>query len=248
MQPAKESLYDLYNHMFEGVIADTPDLIDECYKLRYQVYCIEHPFEEPDPLKGEYERDSCDGHAVHALLRYKPTGHYIGTVRLIIDDGETPVRIPIRELCREHGVRLPVSFSKRPYGEISRFCISKDFRRRITDEMYSSSYTARELAEMRSRVIPYMALGLINMIFTLGRNHGISQACAVMEPSLIRLLTKLGIHFLPVGDPIEYHGTRQISYIKAADLNRSLYEERPDVLELMTERGKFPLDETCYPI
>lgn len=234
----EKSLYELYNNLFEGVVADTPELIDECYKLRYQVYCIEHPFEDPDPAKGEYERDEFDGQAVHALLRYRPTGEFIGTVRLIVDGEEAPHHAPIRGLCDAHGVALPDSYQRKPFVEISRFCILKDFRRRLTDSMYSSSYTPQELAEMRSRVIPYMALGLIQMIYVMGRARGVTQAAAVMEPSLIRLLSKLSIYFHPIGPQIEYHGKRQICYITACGIYRSLATERTDVLELITGRRR----------
>lgn len=244
---AQTSLYELYNSLFEGIIADSQELIDECYKLRYKVYCLENPYQEPNPAYGEYERDQFDGHSVHALLRYRPTGEFIGTVRLIVNHGDSPSMIPIQSLCEEHHIQLPASFNNKPYGEISRFCISKSFRRRVTDTMYGTAYTARELAEMRGRVIPYMALGLINMVVTMGREEGLSQVCAVMEPSLIRLLDKLGIHFLPVGPTIEFHGTRQISYINVTDLGKSLSAERPEVLELLTEQGRFPLDASHFP-
>lgn len=239
---AQESLYELYNGMFETIVADSDELVDECYRLRYQVYCVEHPFEEPDPAKGEYERDAFDGHSIHALLRHRDSGEFIGTVRLIMGENDSPKRMPVFELCEQHLIKLPEQLYKQRSAEISRFCISKDFRRRITDSMYSSSYTARELAAVRNRVIPFMAIGLMSMVFRLCRAHEIRQSTAVMEPSLIRLLTKLGIYFQPVGEPIEYHGTRQVTYITSAGLHQSLLAERPDVLELMTDRGKFSLD------
>lgn len=238
---SQASLYELYNDMFEGIIADTDELIDECYRLRYKVYCIEHPFEDPNPLLGEYERDAYDGHSVHALLRHRESGEFIGTVRLIIDQPDSPCRMPVVALCEEHNVHLPQPFYKNANCEISRFCISKEFRRRVTDNMYASSYTPRELAAVRNRVIPFMALGLMKMVFGMCKEHGIRQACAVMEPSLLRLLDKLGIHFLPLGDPIEYHGTRQVGYITNDSLYASLLKERPDVLELMSDQGRAPL-------
>ena len=236
------SLFGLYDSMFEGVIADSEDLVDECYKLRYQVYCVEHPFEEPDATKGEYERDEYDGHSIHALLRHRETGEFIGTVRLIMGAKDSPKRMPIMDVCEENHIFLPDAIAKTPSVEISRFCISKDFRRRITDSMYSTAYTKRELVAVRNRVIPFMALGLMSMTFKLCRAHNIHQAYAVMEPSLIRLLSKLGIYFKPIGEPVEYHGVRQVTYITNHELFESLSNERPDVLELMTENGKFSLD------
>lgn len=40
-----ESLYDAYNKYFKVIRADSPELLDEVFRLRYQVYCIEHKFE-----------------------------------------------------------------------------------------------------------------------------------------------------------------------------------------------------------
>ncbi len=230
-----QSLYFLYNSLFECVVADTEALIDECYKLRYQVYCLENQFEAPDPEKGEYERDEYDGHSIHALLRYRQTGEYIGTARLIMNEEDSPKRIPAFDICDDHGIQLPNHLYNAPCAEISRFCISKNFRRRVTDNMVTSAYSARELADMRMRIIPCMAVGLMAMVFKLCANNDIHQACAVVEPSLIRMLDKLGIHFKHVGAPIEYHGARQVTYILDHELMESLRQERPDVHELMVK-------------
>ena len=237
----ERTAYDLYNDLFECIVADTDELIDECYSLRYQVYCIEHPFEEPNPELGEYEHDHYDVHAVHALLKHRPSGKYVGTVRVIIDYKDSPKRMPAIELSEENHIKLPEHIYTNPCGEISRFCISKDFRRRLTDTMYTSAYSQSELVEIDGRVIPFMAVGLMKMVISLCRQHDIRQCAAVMAPPLMRMLDKLGIHFVPAGDSIEHHGTRQISYITLNELYASLVNERPDILELITDRGASPL-------
>lgn len=94
---------------------------------------------------------------------------------------------------------------------------------------------------MRNRVIPFMALGLMKMVFAMCKEHSIRQCCAVMEPSLLRLLDKLGIRFEPVGGLIEHHGLRQICFVTNCNLYETLLRERPDVLDMMTEGGRSPL-------
>lgn len=239
-EPVAKSLYAIYSEMFECILADTDALVDECYKLRYHVYCLETAFEDPNPEIGEYERDAYDGQSIHALLRFKPTGEFIGTVRLIMDGDDTAHRIPAFDLCDDHAIKLPDHLHRDPCVEISRFCISKSFRRRVTDTLYASTYTPRELAEMRTRIIPFMALGLMGMVFKICADNDIHQACAVVEPSLIRMLSKLGIHFKPVGEPIQYHGERQVTYIKDHEMLESLLRERPDVHELMVKLQQKP--------
>ena len=43
-----ERLIDSYNRYFEVVRASTPELMEEVFRLRYQVYCIEHNFEKAE--------------------------------------------------------------------------------------------------------------------------------------------------------------------------------------------------------
>jgi hypothetical protein len=43
------------------------------HALRYQVYCVEHAFEDPSQQIGERERDRDDDRAVHAVLIRKST-------------------------------------------------------------------------------------------------------------------------------------------------------------------------------
>ena len=87
---------DLLTHFtkyFEILQADTPALLEEAFRLRYQVYCREgllpgfDPLDYPDGL----ERDIYDyeHRSVHCLLRHRPTGSNAGTVRLVLAD---PVR------------------------------------------------------------------------------------------------------------------------------------------------------------
>jgi N-acyl amino acid synthase of PEP-CTERM/exosortase system len=68
--------------------------------------------------------------------------------------------------------------------------------------------------------------------------NGITHWCAVMEPTLLRLLTRLGIHFEPIGPMIEYHGRRQPCYIPLEVLLPRVQRERPDVWDVITRGGK----------
>ena len=55
-----------YESYFDIVRADTPALLDEAYRLRYQVYCVENPFENPAEHSDGRERDADDiGRFIH---------------------------------------------------------------------------------------------------------------------------------------------------------------------------------------
>src|SRR5262249_16884190 len=50
-------LADTYADHFDIVRADSPTLLDEAYHLRYQVYCVENPFENAAEHLDGRERD-----------------------------------------------------------------------------------------------------------------------------------------------------------------------------------------------
>jgi hypothetical protein len=93
---AMSALYDRY---FTVVPASTPELLDAAYALRYQVYCVEHAFEDPAQQVGEREMDRYDAQSAHAVLIAKSTGLVVGCVRLILPwRNGVPASLPIREL------------------------------------------------------------------------------------------------------------------------------------------------------
>jgi N-acyl amino acid synthase of PEP-CTERM/exosortase system len=83
-----------------------------------------------------------------------------------------------------------------------------------------------------------MTLGLMSIAVEFMVDHGIDYVCAVMEPTLLRLLTRLGIHFERLGPPVEYHGLRQPVYRHLGDLLAQIRHERPDVWAVITDRGR----------
>ncbi|MDD1617696.1 MAG: hypothetical protein CG439_2784 [Methylococcaceae bacterium NSP1-2] len=61
------SIIDAFNNYFEMIPANTDELKQEVYKLRYQVYCLERNFLEPDA--NGVEHDEYDHHSSHYLIR-----------------------------------------------------------------------------------------------------------------------------------------------------------------------------------
>src|SRR5690606_3958802 len=93
-------------------------------------------------------------------------------------------------------------------AEISRYAVSKSFRRREGEGFYADeSFFSLPRQEAR-RLAPHITLGLMQGAARLAADHGITHACAVMEPALIRLLERFGIFFESVCEPVRYHGLR----------------------------------------
>jgi len=186
-----------YREHFEVVRASTPTLLDQVHRLRYQVYCVENTYEDPDRQMAGRETDIYDERSVHTLLVHRRSDAVAGTVRVILpaSDRQEPL-LPInivadseqRELLRQ----LPHSRT----AELSRFAVSTEFRQRCAEP------------EDR-RMLRYITIGLIRGALEICRDHDIQYVCAMMERSLIRLLGRLGFVFEHLGGLIEYHGARQ---------------------------------------
>lgn len=230
-------LTEVYHRYFDVVPATTSELLDEALRLRYQVYCVEHAFENPREHPDGREIDRYDSHSVHSLLIHKPTRAVVGTVRLILP-GDEP--LPITEICHDPRLQDPAVFPPATTAEISRFAISKTFRRRAEDArgLDASLVDAETIADPTNRrVIPHMALGLIKAVGQMSVSHGITHLCAVMDPALLRLLQRLGIRFDSLGPPISYHGMRQPCHATPLAISWGLRAERPDAWDLITEQG-----------
>src|SRR5205823_369230 len=76
-------LFEYYYQHFAVVRANTPRLLDQVYRLRYQVYCIENQFEDPNEHLDGREMDEHDAASAHILLLHRKSGTAVGTARLI---------------------------------------------------------------------------------------------------------------------------------------------------------------------
>ena len=231
---------ELYRQFFETVVVGERDgeLRDEVFRLRYQVYCVENPFEDPADNPDGFERDSFDERAVHCLLRHKRSRNWAGAVRLILPDLNDKARsFALQEVCSDPMTLDPERFPVQQMAEVSRFCVSKDFRKRQGDWLYPQSNEPEDREDER-RVVPNMTLGLIEGLVEMSLDHGIRYWCAVMERPLLRLLSRLGIYFEDIGPLVDYHGRRQPCFLKLDTMLVRARQERPDVWEILTDGGR----------
>ena len=154
--------------------------------------------------------------------------------------GDLENSFAIQRVCQDRLLRDRINFPVESMAEVSRFCISKEFRRRWNDTSYAGDdLSAAEMSiDEERRILPHLSLGLIESLVRMSVENGITHWCAVMEPTLLRLLTRLGIHFRPIGPQIEYHGRRQPCYIPLWDMLARVQRERPDVWDVITRLGQ----------
>jgi len=83
------------------------------------------------------------------------------------------------------------------------------------------------------RWYPHITLGLFRLVVQISRGNDVRYWYAVMEPSLIRVLTKLGIDFTPVGELVDYNGMRQPCVGRVEEILAGIVRKCPDVLEFI---------------
>ena len=215
----EDSIFELNNEVsVELVDQDDRDLLRQAYQLRHQVYCVERRFEAG---KNGIERDEYDSFARHAVVRWQHTGEVVGTVRLILP--KTPAGaddFPLQHVCDRNVLRgLP----RATIGEVSRFALAKQ--------------STKQLRCMNATTCSLLRLALIQGAVWLSAEAGHTHWLAVMEPTLLRLLRATGIHFDPLGPPVEYHGLRQPAVAELVPLLARLAEEQPVVWDFITQHG-----------
>lgn len=130
------SLTKIYNKWFEVIRCDTPELVRLSQKLRYQVYCVETNFENPDDSPDGLETDMADKHALHSILIHRPSSIIAGTVRLIVPNTNAPNEgLPSKQISKVLDSLSTYELPPLKTAEISRFSISKEFRKRVEDSL-----------------------------------------------------------------------------------------------------------------
>jgi len=240
----------MFRDYFDVIPADSPELREEVFHLRYQVYCVETEFENLADFPDELERDEYDDRSVHSLLRHKRTGINAGTVRLVRPEPGNLVSLPMHDVTDHPFFRDEALFPASSVVEVSRFAISKHFRRRL-DEFQSPSAAGtfdpereRRYQEQEQKVLPHISLGLFIAMVKMSQELGISTWFCVMERALVRRLARYSLHFEPVGPVVEHHGKRQPCYANIDEFLKRARTEQPDIWKLITDDGKlWPADE-----
>jgi len=226
------------------IAADTPALKEEVYRLRYNVYCLETGFETAESFPDGLEQDEYDAFSAHYLIQHRKTGLYAATTRLILPDKSNLHRpFPIERHSRIERKDLLHAIPRSRLAEASRFCISKDFKRRAGEAGTTAGIPHEagdyKFSENERRTIPYLTLALFACLVNMSVQHGITHWYAIMEPALVRVFTRLGINFMPIGPVADYHGRREPCVITLQCLLDGVKAKGQQEWELLTDSGRF---------
>jgi N-acyl amino acid synthase of PEP-CTERM/exosortase system len=194
---------------FEVVPALTPQLKDEVYRIRHNVYCEELKF-EPARADGR-ESDEYDAHSLHCLLRNVRNAELVGCVRLITARPEDPsYLLPFEKSCRatiDRTIIDPQTLPRASIGEVSRLAVLRKYRKRKGESENAVGLTDAFGDVARPR-FPYIPVGLYLGIIELALRHGINTIFVLTEPRLAAHFSRLGVHVKQIGSPVEHRGLR----------------------------------------
>lgn len=220
------STFELFKQHLIVVPADTDELLDRVFRLRFQVYCVERGFEDSGQYPDGRERDADDVRSMHFLVLDRASGVAAGTVRLILPQGGGD--LPVFRLIGGQSARR--SLPPHATGEISRFAVAKAYRRPV--EAGWSSAAGRRTG------LPIITFGLIQAIVMMSAIGGVTHIVAMMEPALMRLLRRLGIELNPVGGLVEHHGMRQPGWAAMGNLTARVRDCHHELWEIATDAGR----------
>ncbi|MBV2129470.1 PEP-CTERM/exosortase system-associated acyltransferase [Arsukibacterium indicum] len=232
-QPDNQLNLSDFSDFFQASQAISHQQKNSVYRLRHKVYCEELNFEPPRP--SGLEQDEFDRRALHCSLADASSGEVAGTVRLIHCEQE-PGPLPIEQYFAGRFTApnlMPACFPRQQVCEISRLAVAAKFRRRIKDA------AAKDLPALSSSSRPfnrYIAIGLYLMATAMCLEKGYYHGFVTIEPSLARILQRIGINFNQIGEAIDFNGKRAPYYLDARQVVTNLQPEYRELMQRLSSQ------------
>ena len=177
-------------------IDEDPGLLEQSYRLRYQVYCVERGFLDPADYPDGREVDEFDAHSVH-LGVFDADDRMIGTARLIKPN---PHGFPMLRRCVFFPeVMRPDAPHVAPV-EVSRLAINRQYmrRHRLTEPLCD----------------------LTKAVVAGARHIGANHLIAASEASLARRLAHFGFPYRIGGPTADYYGPVAACFMNLDELDQ----------------------------
>lgn len=223
----------MLDDQYEVILADTKESIHLHYRLRYQVYCLEKGFEEPENFPKGEEFDQYDVCSTHFLVREKRTNKWVAALRLVMPGKQA---LPIECLgVLDNEIRNSTVMENA--AEISRVC-------RIKDGVQFTSQNKVNITPIRKTACNenlLIMLSIIRAAIFFGKANGISHIFFLGRPALARLISRLYIPFKKVGKSCEYKGVRHPYLVSLENIVTNIANGSPDIAQLMSAESAYTL-------
>jgi N-acyl amino acid synthase of PEP-CTERM/exosortase system len=222
-----------FDQYFELVPANTKELQEDAFRLRFEVYCeqLNLPGFEPERFPSGLESDAHDKRSEQCLLLHRPSGDWAGVVRLVLADPAQPTEPFPTELFA--GPNLDTTrlsgIDRREIGEISRLIVSKNFRRRWGEAKTAYGGTDSHL--------PLPVTGLLAGVMGMAAKNDVKHLLAILDPVLNRLLRRLGVELTRIGPPVFASGRRVPCFGSISDVLANAEKVNPDAWSIIVGCG-----------
>lgn len=201
------------------VLADTPAVLARVHRLRYQIYCQDKGFENPDLQLVGMEQDRYDEFSLQSLVLDDHTGADLGAVRLVLPNDT--VGLPSYHLAPDVAKVMDTAFPRATTAEASRFLRA------------AGSGGQGELGSAME------TMALMAAIVRMSAHAGMTHVLALVTAPMLRLLKLYRLHFEPVTAPVEFNGLRYPAIFDLASGLARVRDERPEVWRILTAGGMF---------
>lgn len=245
-----KSFYSDYQKAFRVLHANSSALKDIAFRLRYEIYCADNNIDarDGDTECSAMEKDAYDDNAQHYLLYHKATDRAVGTVRIVLPREDKPLHsFPLQFICDHPLVHMEDRVPH--FCEISRLCMTRDFRKRPGDGAALPAYFDQDMGMQINdgpsvhirRTIPFAPLGLLRAAFEGALERGLTDCICVLDPEQLYALQRIGLSYRVLGPRLDMNGPQQpiIFNIKHALDNMIL--QNPPCWEIVSDRGRLHL-------
>ncbi len=200
-------LTEHYLKYFYFIKADTSELLEQAFRLRYEVYFKGCGYKFHNPYaKDRIEKDVYDKHARHCLVFHKHTNKPIAYVRVIPYNEKSGMLLPIESFGIDFNRQTLKQIRNAAVGEVSRLSIIPAFRRRNSDQSYQFKIPQNPSDNRFS--INYLPICLVLATMIIMRDNDLLYSVALMEKRLVVLLKKYGVVYEQIGHSVNLNGIR----------------------------------------
>ena len=197
----------MFDDSFRVCFADTPFGVALHQRIRYQVFCLDKGFEDPDAFSTVHETDAWDERSAHFIVQNTKTLQWVAATRIVLPKRDLPLPVDSLGAFDRHRLETPLP----KVGEISRFCIISNRAepaKTTVVEPGPSSLEAWGIGAIGRSQQFEVTLGMIRTLIIFALKRDIVNCVMLITDAFARLLRKLGVQLHQVGPVTEHRGLR----------------------------------------
>jgi N-acyl amino acid synthase of PEP-CTERM/exosortase system len=221
----------MFDETFRVCFADTPFGVALHQRIRYQVFCLDKGFEDPNAFSAALETDAWDDHAAHFIVQDKTTRQWVAATRLVLPKPGCSLPVDRMGVFDRHCLDDPDLL----VGEISRFCIIGNRSQLHVDdglEPAPNSLEAWGVGAIGKKQQFEVTLGMIRAAGIYALKRGINFCIMLITDAFARLLRKLGVTLRQAGPATDHRGMRTAYLVDMREAVVSMARKSSTVREL----------------